>query len=188
MKKVGKTILNVIKILAILLFIIYISVLVIQRVSNNKASLGGYRIFTVVSESMVPKYNIGDILIVKNIKAAKIKVGDDLCYLGKEADFKDKVVTHAVKEVKENNGTFSFITEGIANVMPDPEVQENQIYGVVKYKTILLSFINKCLQNKFVFFLVIFIPIVIYAISKIIKAINDVTEENDDEEKEEQQN
>ena len=41
--------------------IIVISIIFIQRISNNKVSLGGYSLFTVVTESMVPKYNVFEI-------------------------------------------------------------------------------------------------------------------------------
>lgn len=181
-----KVVLKVIKYFCLTFFMLYLAVLVVQKVTDNNASLGGYRVFTVISESMVPKYNIGDILIVKDTDAKKIKVGDDLCYLGKEADFNGKVVTHAVKEVKKNeDGSTSFITEGLANVMPDPEVNEDQIYGTVIYKTMILSFIGKCLSNKLVFFLVIFIPILGYIGFKIYKVINDVTDDIEDDDDEE---
>lgn len=185
MREILKKIGNIIKYILLVIFIVYILVLIVQRVTNNNLSLGGYRVFTIVSESMVPKYNIGDILLVKETKSSKIKVGDDLCYMGNKDDFAGKVVTHQVKEIKEENGKYSFITEGIANLMPDPQVEESQIYGVVIYKTLILSFLNKCLQNKFIFFLVIFVPLFGYAIMKIIKAINDVTEDDENEKEEE---
>lgn len=187
MKKVFKIILNIIKWMCLITFGIYISILVVQKVTNNKASLAGYRVFTVISGSMVPKYNIGDILIIQEKPINEIKVGDDLCYLGKEADFNNKVVTHAVKEVKKNeDGTISFITEGIANVMPDPEVDQSQVYGIVTHKTVILSFIGKCLSNKFIFFLIIFVPIFGYIIVKILKVINEVTKDDEDEEEQEE--
>lgn len=187
MKKKLKLLLNIIKWIFLIAFMVYIAVLVVQKVTNNKVSLAGYRVFTVISESMVPKYNIGDILIIKETPANEIKVGDDLCYLGDEADFSNKVVTHAVKEVKKNDdGTIFFITEGIANVMPDPEVSQHQIYGKVIYKTIMLSFIGKCLSNKFIFFLIIFVPIFGYIILKILKVINEVTKDDDEDEEEQE--
>lgn len=188
MKKVLKIIFNIIKWCILLLFIIYIGVLVVQKVSDNKASLGGYRIFTVISGSMVPKYAVGDIVVVKQKPIAEIAIGDDLCYLGKEGDFKDKIVTHSVVKInKKDDDTTTFITEGIANVLSDPEVNQNQVYGVVVYKVITLSFLRKCLSNKFIFFLVIFVPIFGYIIFRIIKVINEVTKEdsedgNEDEE------
>lgn len=182
MKKVLNILLNIIKYICLLIFVAYVGLLAAQKLSDNKLSLAGYRIFTVVSESMVPRYEIGDVVIVKNVNPSEVKVGQDLCYLGKEADFAGKVVTHEVKEVnKDESGNYVYITEGIANVMPDPEVRQDQIYGVVKHKSKVLSFLGKALKNKIVFFLVIFVPILIYIIMKVYKVIDDVTEEDEDE-------
>lgn len=179
---------GVVKGVVLTVFFLYLAVLVVQKVTNNNASLAGYRIFNVVSESMVPKYQIGDILIVKDTDAKSIKVGDDLCYLGREGDFTGKIVTHAVKEVNKNDdGKMSFITEGIANVMPDPEVSEDQIYGTVAYKTIILSLIGKLLHNKIIFFIVIILPIIGYIIFKLVKVINDVTKDSDDDDEDEEE-
>ena len=47
--------------------IIVISIIFIQRISNNKVSLGGYSLFTVVTESMVPKYNVFDMIELKRL-------------------------------------------------------------------------------------------------------------------------
>ena len=44
---------------------LYISTVLIQRVSGNKSVLG-YRMFNVASESMVPVYKINDIIAVKD--------------------------------------------------------------------------------------------------------------------------
>ena len=52
------------KILYILLFIFVILMLIIvilQRATDNSVSLGGYRIFTVATGSMIPVYEVGDI-------------------------------------------------------------------------------------------------------------------------------
>ena len=56
------------KILYILLFVFVIFMLIIvilQRVSDNTIGLGDYKMFTVATGSMVPEYNVGDILISK---------------------------------------------------------------------------------------------------------------------------
>ena len=112
------------KILYILLFILVILMLVIvilQRATDNSVALGGYRIFTVATGSMVPVYEVGDILIAKEIKPEEIKVDDDLVYKGKEGSFKDKVVTHRVLSIQEENGTYKIITKGVANTEQDPD-------------------------------------------------------------------
>ena len=62
----------------VLLIIAVLAVVLLQRVSKNTITIGGIRIFNIVSESMVPKYEIGDVLIAKSIDPSKLKVGDDV--------------------------------------------------------------------------------------------------------------
>ena len=65
-------------ILYILLFIIVVLMLVavlLQRTTNNSVSIGGYRMFAVATGSMIPVYNVGDVLISKEINAKSLKVG-----------------------------------------------------------------------------------------------------------------
>ena len=143
----------------------FILVVLVQRFTKNNFAVGGYRVFTVISESMKPDYVIGDILIVKSVDPDTLLVGDDVCYLGDEEDFDGKIVTHRIKEVVTlENGEVEFITEGIANVMPDPQISEDQIYGKVVYKTKVLSLMSKLASNTVTFFLVVFIPILIFII------------------------
>ena len=63
------------------ILIIILCLVAIQKISNNNLSFFGYRIFRVVSESMVPEYNINDILLIKHIKTEEIKIGDNISYL-----------------------------------------------------------------------------------------------------------
>ena len=59
LKGIGKTI-------YVLLYIIIVFVLLvvaIQRFSNNNLTIAGFRIFNVATGSMVPVYNVGDILV-----------------------------------------------------------------------------------------------------------------------------
>ena len=47
-------------------WVIYILIVVaIPKITNNKVTIGGYRIFRIISESMVPVYNINDVILVK---------------------------------------------------------------------------------------------------------------------------
>ena len=51
------------KMLTIIIAIISI-IIVVQRVTNNKQSFFGYRIFRVQTGSMIPKYQVGDVILV----------------------------------------------------------------------------------------------------------------------------
>ena len=156
----------------VILFLIVASVLfvvILQRASNNDIALGGIRIFNIVSESMVPKYNIGDVLVVKSIEPQNIKVGDDIAYIGQESTFNQKIVTHQVIKIDYENGEYIFHTKGIANILEDPLVHQNQVFGKVVYKIWILSLISKILSNVYAVFFGIFVPIVILIFWTILK-------------------
>lgn len=173
----------------VILFLIVASVLfvvILQRASNNDIALGGIRIFNIVSESMVPKYNIGDVLVVKSIEPQNIKVGDDIAYIGQESTFNQKIVTHQVIKIDYENGEYIFHTKGIANILEDPLVHQNQVFGKVVYKIWILSLISKILSNVYVAFFGIFVPMVILIFWTILKLKGLTGEEDDDEEKEEE--
>lgn len=148
--------------------ILILIICVLQRVSNNKISFCGYRIFRVISQSMVPKYDIGDVLLIKKTSTEKIKVGDDIVYLGKVGNLNNKFITHQVIQIKKNsNNEVEIITKGIANLTEDPMINENQVYGVVVGKLNILSFITRKTMSISGFLVMIVIPMVILIICNI---------------------
>lgn len=165
--KILRTIGNILYIISFILVVLILIVVVIQRFSNNNFAIGGIRIFNVVSGSMTPKYNIGDILISKEVPASEINEGDTITYLGEKGNLDGKIVTHDVIRKREDNGKIFFVTKGIANNIEDSEISENQVYGKIIYKSIVLSFICKILQNIYAFYFIIIVPLAII-LSKII--------------------
>jgi len=164
-------------------------VIVVQRVSNNNLSIGGFRVFMIVSESMKGEYDIGDILVSKNTDYSNIKIGDNVTYLGEEGELKGLIITHKVVNKYEKDGNKLFVTRGISNDVDDPEIRYDQVYGKVIYKTYLLSFIAKMMNNKLTYYLLFVIIALIMSIeitSAIFEARREEKEEDDwGEEKEE---
>lgn len=179
--KALKIIGNILYYLLVILVVLILIVVLFQRFTNNNASIGGIRLFNIVTESMVPEYKVGDILISKEIDPSKIKIGDDIVYLGEKGSFQDKIITHRVIDVERDGDSYKFHTKGIANTEEDPVVSESQVYGVVIYKTHILSFISKIINNLYGFYFLIFIPLTVLIILKIIK----IRKEKDDEDQEE---
>lgn len=175
---------NILYILLFIIVLLMLVVVILQRVTDNSVTIGGYRIFTVATGSMVPKYEVGDILISKEIEPKNIKVDDDIVYKGKTGSFKDKVVTHRVISINEENGEFKIVTKGIANEEADPEITDDQVYGKVIYKVQSLSFISKLISNIYVFYFFIFVPIAII-IFRQIKQIASPDEDDEDDESDE---
>ncbi len=171
--KVLNFIWNLIKGIITILIILVVLIIVLQRVTNNKITLGGYSIFIVVTESMVPKYTVGDMLLAKKVDIDTIKVGDDVVYTGAIGSFSGKTVTHQVIQI-ENDGTNKiFHTKGINNTIEDPTITGNQIQAKVISKLAILSLLTKIINNQYGFFFIIVIPLVILIFGIVMDTIND---------------
>lgn len=188
--KALKIIGNILYVLLFIIVILMLIVVILQRMTDNSISLGGFRLFTVATGSMEPKYKVGDILISKQVDANEIQVGDDIVYKGKQGSFKDKVVTHQVVSIREENGEKKITTKGIANTEEDPEIDSSQVYGKVIYKVKTLSFIGQIIKNIYVFYFIIFVPIAIIIFRQIRTLLkkDDEEEEEDDDDDDEKEN
>ncbi len=181
--KFVKIILGFLKAIVWIAAILIVIVIVTQKIFNNKAVIGDYRIFTIASGSMLPEYQIMDVIIVGSKDYDKIKVGDDLVYMGTVDSYKDKIITHRVIDIDNENGTYKYTTKGINNPLEDPVVDQSQVYGVVKYKTVILSFFSRILNNSFGFYFLIFVPIVFLVFLEILDFIKGKEEKLEDERK-----
>lgn len=183
--KLSDVIITIIKIICIILLILLILVLAMQRFSNNEISIGGYRVFSVATGSMVPDYEIGDVLIVKETNIDELKEGDDVSYLGKASSFSGKVVTHRIKYIEETENGKIFHTQGLANDAEDPAITGDQIYGKVVYKCVIFSMLTKLVNNMTAFYILVFIPLgilVFLQIKDMIDVRREDEEDTDDDE------
>lgn len=171
--KVLRIMAMVIKMIISLFVIVVVSIIFIQRVSDNRASFGGYSLYTVITESMVPRYNVFDMIVTKRVNVNDIKVGDDVVYLGKRDDFAGKIVTHEVIDIEYIDGNIYFHTKGINNDIEDPLVSSDQIMGRVCFKSYILSFVSRVVNNIYGFYFVIFVPFAILLVMEIIDIVYD---------------
>lgn len=189
-KKIGnnkalKIIGNILYYILVVIVLLILLVVLLQRFTHNNASIGGIRIFNIVTESMVPEYQVGDILISKSIDPSKIEIGDDVVYRGEVGSFQGKIITHRVIDIEKDGDSYKFHTKGIANEYEDPAVVfEDQIYGTIIYKTYILSFIGKIINNLYGFYFLIFIPLAVLIIVTIVKIHREKYEEDDEEDSE----
>lgn len=185
LKPLGK-IFTVLKVVCVILLILLVGVLALQRFSNNEVAIGGFRVFNVATGSMIPKYKVGDVLIVKETNIDKLVVGDDITYLGKEDSFANRVVTHQIIKIDETENGKVFHTKGIANDTEDPEITGDQIYGKVVYKCIFISLLTKLMNNMAAFYVVFIIPFAILIFLRIKEFVGD-RKENEIEDAEDEE-
>lgn len=180
--KVLKLIYNIAYTILVIITLLILVAVILQRVSNNTLALGGFRIFNVATGSMIPKYQVGDILISKTINPSDVKVEDDIVYAGMKGDFAGKIITHQVIQIDKNEGNLVFHTKGIANDTEDPTIEGNQILGKVLYRTVILSYISKLINNLYSFYFVVFIPIALLLFIEIRKTIISLREAKEEDE------
>ena len=168
-KKILAIVSKIVNIVGVSFVLLFVAMVCLQRFTNNNFSFLGYRMFTVVTGSMEPRYLIGDVLISKDLPASKIKVGDDVTYLGKINSYAGKVVTHEVVSIeKDEKNKIIFRTKGLNNMIEDPIVYEDQLYGKVIYKSKILSFIYKLVGTPTGILVFVVLPIVYIIGSEMI--------------------
>ena len=140
LKFIWKIIYKLMAVAVIMMFVFAI----VQKSSNNRKSIFGIKIFTVITGSMIPVYEIGDIIIVKDVVPEEIIVGDDIVYIGEKGTYRDKTITHRVQSIKKKeDGNYGIITKGVANSAQDPEINQTQVLGKVIGHVPIFSFVLK---------------------------------------------
>lgn len=172
MKKIKDIFWNVIQIVMVLIVILVFSFAIVQKTSDNRGSIGGIKIFTVITGSMIPVYDIGDILVVREVPPEELKVGDDIVYRGEKGSYKNKTITHRVVSIhKKEDGNYGIVTKGVANRAQDPEINQTQVLGKVMFDVPIISYILKIITNIYVW---MSIPVIIL-IRKNIKRLKNMS-------------
>lgn len=143
----------------IILFSLFLIILELGNSGEIPSSLN-MEIYTVVSESMKPKLNINDIIIVKKgYPNDKFKVGNIITY--KRSD--GEIITHRIQRIITSDLENAYITKGDNNDTVDEEiVKYDMIIGKVIYTMPKFGTVMKILKNKCVFISCIIILVLIY--------------------------
>ena len=103
----------------------------------------GYRVYTVISGSMEPKYSVGDLVYVKQVDPSTLQVGDDITFVLNEELV---VATHQVVRIDAEHK--HIYTKGLANDTEDTEpVHYKNVLGVVDFSIPWLGYVSNYIQN-----------------------------------------
>lgn len=158
-KKVAKIVLKILYQILVIICLIVAAVIILQKVTASNKSIAGYRIFRVITGSMEPEYDIGQVVISKEVDPNSIKVGDDIVYLGTYGEYSGKIIMHSVVGIeKDANGNLNFHAKGLhSSSVEDPQIKESQIYGVVKFKSKILTVLYKLATNIYSLFVIVLV-------------------------------
>lgn len=153
-----KKIFNIIEYVVVFLVIIINAILIFQSVRNpSKApSLFGKKAFVIISGSMIPEIQIGDVVITNN--SNQFNVGDVIAFRNDST-----VIVHRIIKELNVNGNLMYQTKGDNNNVADKElVAISTIEGVMIWK---IPFIGRILmwlyRNLFIVIAVLIVIIIL---------------------------
>ena len=143
---------------------IVIGALLFSFSTSPDKALFGYRYYTVLTGSMSPTYNVGDMIFVKLTAPEDINVGDVITF-NPSVD-SDAYLTHRVTEKIENyegSGVTCFRTQGDANDTQDSFLIDGErVIGTVTFGIPWLGYVVRFVQLRWYFIIPIAIMIGIF--------------------------
>ena len=147
--------------------------------TSPSKSIFGYRYYTVLTDSMLPKYKTGDVVFVHIESGDKINVGDVITF--NPSRDSDAYLTHRVTEKfddYEGTGVTCFRTKGDANNVEDSFlIEEERVIGKVNFGIPKLGYVIRFIQLRWYF--VAATAVMIFIFIKLLK----IYFSTDDEEK-----
>lgn len=177
--KIFKIVYGTLKTIFFTILILYVVFICVQRLSGNN-SVFGFRLFTVATGSMKGVYNVNDVIAVKDFDNKKLKVGDDIAFVGNRGGLENKLVTHRIIKIEEESNGRIFTTKGVKNSVEDPSITESQILGKVVGVVPVVTQINHVVKSQLGFFCLIFCPLVLVIVLEILQTITDIKLENNE--------
>ena len=177
--KIFKIVYGTLKTIFFTILILYVVFICVQRLSGNN-SVFGFRLFTVATGSMKGVYNVNDVIAVKDFDNKKLKVGDDIAFVGNRGGLENKLVTHWIIKIEEESNVRIFTTKGVKNSVEDPSITESQILGKVVGVVPVVTQINHVVKSQLGFFCLIFWPFVLVIVLEILQTITDIKLENNE--------
>ena len=173
---------NIFSVIILLVTFVLVIMLVFTRINGKTPELFGYQILRVSSSSMVPRLEVGDIILSQRVDdVTALKQGDVITYKGEFGNYAGKSITHEViVEPFQSEGTYYLQTKGIANDYPDPEIREDQIIGKMISTIPIFSAVYNFFMTPWGLIAILGFLAVLF-INEIF-ALRQLVKENDDEE------
>ena len=175
-----KTISKIYKVCSYCLFglIICLSLFVlVLRFLGETPSVFGYCFYYVLTESMEPEIQAGEMILGQYTEPAELCVGDVVTYLGDTGSLSGKIITHKIIEIDGDIIT----TKGVANDFADPPINSSQILSRYVTTIPMAGKLFSAINSKIGFLFLIVTPLlllIVNEISIIVKACKEDKEEH----------
>lgn len=118
-------------------------------------SVLGYKSLSVLSGSMRPVFEPGDMIVIREVKPENIHIGDILTF-----KVGSTIVTHRVVQVTNENGAITFKTKGDANNTEDGSLtQDDKLIGRYAFRIPYGGYIGSFARSQAGFILLVLLPV-----------------------------
>lgn len=157
-----------------------IAFLLIVKISGGVPSFFGYNMYVIVSPSMSPVLEVGDVIISKEYTEGQLSVGDTVQYVGKYGDAKGKIITHQIIGVSGEGSDAVVITKGVANAEPDPPIHASDVIAVMQYKTHVIDKIYRAISTTAGFICLVLLPMMAMIVYEIVDLAKELHKEKEE--------
>lgn len=171
-KKVAMITLSVILWVIILLAALFSFTTLATRDSSKVASLAGYTPMVVQSDSMVPTFKTGDLILIRKCDPATLEEGDIITFhtiiMNEYA-----LNTHRIVKIDEQNGYRSYTTMGDNNngIADTHIISDGDIVGAYVGKVSGLGRVMEFMSSSIGFLLLIVLPMLLFFIYQVYHLI-----------------
>lgn len=157
----------------IVLCVIFIPVLIMNSIlifrsytdSDKVPGIGGITPMIVLTDSMYPKIQSGDLIFCHTEDAEKIRVGDVISFFDPAGDGSSVVTHRVVKITEDENGNPVWRTKGDANNSEDQAVvPAKNLVGVYRYRIAGLGNVVMFMQTTQGLIICVICPVVLLAV------------------------
>lgn len=186
MKRIRGILSNLCFAAAVMALILY----VFSIAQGNSPSIFGYRVLRVVSSSMQPAIPDETCILIHEVEIETLKVGDVITFRSVDPAIYGYYNTHRIYDIYEDEtGGLHFLTKGDANEYPDdyevlPEYIVGKYIKQLPFGKVLAKALNG-LNNRYVYFLVVILPLVLCLISYVWQLLCYAWKKDEEEDKEE---
>ena len=168
--KVLNTIVNIVLVLVILFAVFVGYSAYVTKAGSGVPSFLGIRVFAIQSDSMVPTFSKGDLVIAKAVKdPAELKEGDIISFWTVIQG--ERVInTHRIIGISDGGTFLSFTTKGDNNTIEDAmTVHQAEIVGKYLFSIPKLGSFLDFLQTSKGFLICIVIPVALFFIYYVVQ-------------------
>lgn len=171
-KKVLTIAVRVVLWIIILLAALFAFTTLATRNNESVANIAGYTPMTVLTDSMSPTFNSGDLIFIKRTDPATLQVGDIVTF-HTIIENEYALNTHRIREIQTNDVGFrTYHTQGDNVSVEDPRtIADGDIVGKYVGRLPYVGHVMKFLSSSVGFLIVIVLPLLVFFIFQVYNLV-----------------